>query len=154
MRPCVFGTCMWICSCVTCSWTSLMEAVLAISINMFNHGSFLCANVFGICAPPSTAWVLGNYAHIHHCCDTCLLVAHEFLKIQHWLHVLRFVSEIHICSCYLNLFLHAFHWSSWKTFFCCYETRGYNLQKQTNQYIDKVTQTYQPNVRYRKHFNM
>ena len=66
-----------------------------------------------------------------------------------WDLFLKFISVLAI-----NLFLHAFHWSSWKTFFCCYETRGYNLQKQTNQYIDKVTQTYQPNVRYRKHFNM
>ena len=32
MRPCVFGTCMWICSCVACRWTLLMKAILAISI--------------------------------------------------------------------------------------------------------------------------
>ena len=74
----------------------------------------MCKCLWNMCASEHYmgSWKLCK----HHCCDNCLLLAHEFLKIQNWLNVLRFVSEIHICSCYFRLFLHAFHESAYGIF--------------------------------------
>ena len=87
-------------------------AALAISIYNFNHDSFLCLWNMCISEHYMGSWKLCR----HHCCDKCLLLAHEFLKIHNWLNVLRFVSEIHICSCYFRLFLHAFPESAYGIF--------------------------------------
>ena len=79
-----------------------MKAALAISIYKFNHDSFLCANVFGICAPPSTTWVLGNYASITAVTIVyCLRMSSWRFKIgwMSWGLFLKFIFVLAISDC-------------------------------------------------------
>ena len=102
---CFRHMCMWICS---------LMVVLVIPIYMFNRVILFYVQMFleyvRLRALHGFLEIMHTYTSL--LWDSCLLVAREFLKIQHWLHVLRFVSEFHICSCYLKLFLHAFHESA------------------------------------------